>query len=187
MLRRRQVKVERRNSSMRSLGWFLGVWWGLSGVAFAQDFAKTQLSAEEVKGILAQIQRANQQRDARGATRFLADFAVSTSEFITSSERLNTQLSGRAEHEQALLGEFVGTKSYNYHSYQVQVQVSPSGGHAIAVENYLLEVETTNRQRVLFAIATRTKFTVLDGRPQILRVNNRVEMEYPLAFRVKIN
>lgn len=201
MLQQPQVKVERESSYMRSPAWCLGwslswcLGWGIPGALSAQDLSQNlntanlssnlarQLSAPQIKSILNQIRRANQQRDVNGATRFLADFVVSTSDFVTSSERTITQLNGRAEHQQALLGEFIGTKTYNYHGYQVQVQISPTGHQAIAQENYLLEVETANRQRVLFAISSTSRFQMVADSPQIFRVHSRVEMEQPLAFR----
>jgi hypothetical protein len=144
--------------------------------------SEPRLSEDQIRLILNQMAKANQQKNASEVTKFMAPFVTSNNRFITPKEILNTKVYGKLQHLYDLEGEYAGTESYKHHGYQAKVIVSPDRKFAIAQENYLLEVKLPANERVLFAIATRSKFRLIDNKPRIFAVDSIVEMENPSAF-----
>jgi hypothetical protein len=141
-----------------------------------------RLNETEIRKILNEIVSANRQKNAIAATQFMAPSITSINRFIMPKQTLNTIVYSKSEHLADLEGEFAGTNSYNYHSYQAKVNVSPDQKYASSLENYLLDVSLLTGERVLFAIASRSKFVLIDGEPRILQVTSTVEMENPSSF-----
>jgi hypothetical protein len=149
--------------------------------------SESGLNESKVRKVLSGMREANQQKNAAGVTQAMANFIVSRNRFIMPKQTLDTTVYGKSQHLSDLEGEFSGTTGYKYHGYQAKVNVCPDRSFAVAQENYLLEVQLQTGERVLFAIASSTKFVLIDGEAKIYAVSSTVEMENPIASIARVN
>jgi len=140
------------------------------------DRSSQTITADRIRAIMEDMKVATERKSTEGTVKAMAPFVYSEG-YLKSPEGVDRYSVNRIEaHKANTQDSFSVAKEMKYLYYNVDVNVSPDGKTAYAIDKGLVDMEMLGGQRYLISTSGLTKFALVNGQIKIIYNDGTTEI-----------